>query len=294
MFFEGGLAAPQKDTAVVNVDDQRLYQSHREGQFQYHIPLKPGVYELRLYFAEFLYGHGGPAGGGEVSRMFRIDINGKTAIDALDVVAAAPGRGVAIRKVFLNTAPAQDGKLHIGFHMLRPDKAFVNAIEVVPGLEDRMLPIRMVAAPQPATDGEGNLWEPDSFVSGGRRELRSRTIEGAPAQSLFQSERFGHFSYNLCVVPGRKYRLNLWMAEQYFGFPGASVIGRREFGVYLPGITLLKGFDPMREAGGPGRAIRRSFSGLRPDAFGVIRLQFIPERNYAMVNALELLDEGPE
>ena len=50
----------------------------------------------------------------------------------------------------------------------------------------------------------------------------------------------------------------------------------------------------MREAGGPGRAVRRSFGGLRPDAYGAIRLQFVPVRNYALVNALELLDEGPE
>lgn len=148
-----------------------------------------------------------------MSRLFRITINGEAAIDPLDVVAAAPGRGVAMRRVFLNVAPAADGKLHLGFQMLRPDKAFVNAIEVVPGLKDRMLPIRMVAAPQPATDMEGNLWEPDSFVIGGRREARSRTIDGAPAPSLFQSERFGHFTYHLHVVPGRRYRLNLWMAE---------------------------------------------------------------------------------
>lgn len=293
-FFEGGLAAAQAEPAVTNVDDPRLYLFHREGQFQYHIPLKPGLYELRLYFAEFLYGQGGAAGGGEVSRLFRITINGEAAIDPLDVAAAAPGRGVAMRRVFLNVAPAADGKLHLGFQMLRPDKAFVNAIEVVPGLKDRMLPIRMVAAPQPATDMEGNLWEPDSFVIGGRREARSRTIDGAPAPSLFQSERFGHFTYHLHVVPGRRYRLNLWMAEQYFGFPGPAAKHRRSFDLYVAGKTLLKEFDPLREAGGPGRALRRSFSGLRPDGLGAIRVQFVPSVNYALVNALELLDEGPE
>lgn len=293
-FYEGGIAASQKDSPVTNVDDPRLFHYHREGQFRYDIPLEPGLYELRLYFAEFLYGQGGSAGGGEVSRLFRIVINGAVREQALDVVASAPGRGVAMRKVFLNVTPASDGKLHLGFEMLRPDKAFVNAIEVVPGLKDRMLPLRMVCAPQPATDGNGNVWEPDAFVIGGRREPRSRAIAGAPAEALFRSERFGHFTYHLHVVPGHTYRLNLWMAEQYFGYPGASAKGYRIFDLYMPGVTLLRAFDPLEEAGGPGRAVRRSFAGLRPDAYGAIRLHFLPVFNYAMINALELLDEGPE
>ena len=293
-FFEGGIAASQMDVPVTNVEDPKLFHYHREGQFQYHIPLAPGLYELRLYFAEFLYGSGSRAGGGEVSRVFRILANGRTIQDTLDVISIAPGLGVGMRKVYLNMTPAPDGKLHLDFQMLRPDKAFVNAIEIVPGIKDRMLPVRMVAGPKPFTDSDGNLWEPDSFVIGGRREPRSRTIEDAPAQGLFQSERFGHFTYHLHVVPGHTYRLNLWMSEQFFGLPGASGAKNRLFDLYVAGTTLLKSFDPMREARGPARAVRRSFSSLRPDAMGAIRLQFVPVLNYAVINALELIDEGPE
>lgn len=293
-YFDGGLAIFQPDPPVYNVDEPRLFQYHREGQFAYHIPLPPGLYELRLYFAEFHYGQGSSAGGGEVSRLFRITLNGKAAYEPFDVVAEAPGRAVGMRKVFINVSPAADGRLHIGFEPLRPDKPFVNAIEIVPGLKDRMLPIRMVASPRPALDEAGRLWEPDSFFIGGRREPRSRPIQGAPAESLFRSERFGHFVYHLHAVPGHRYRLNLWMAEQYFGYPGASLTGHRIFDVWANGSTLLRNFDPMREAGGPGRAIRKSFGGLRTDAYGAIRLSFVPVRNYAIVNALELIDEGPE
>ncbi len=293
-YFEGGLAVALRDFQAVNVDEPRLFRHHREGQFSYHIPLPPGLYELRLYFAEFLYGQGGGAGGGETSRLFRILINGRVAADPLDIVASAPGRGVGMRRVFLNVSPAGDGKLHLSFENLRPDKALVNAIEVVPGVKDRMLPLRMVAAARPARDAQGNLWEPDSFVLGGRRVERSRTIAGAPSESLFQSERFGHFTYHLHAVPGHRYRLNLWFAEQYFGFPGASPSLTRRFDLWANGETLLRSFDLMQEAGGPGRAIRKSFSGLRTDAYGAIRLHFVPVSNYAMVNALELIDEGPE
>ncbi len=293
-YFEGGLATANREVAAVNVDEPRLFRYQREGQFLYHIPLQPGLYELRLYFAEFLYGQGAPAAGGEASRMFRIRINGRIAQEPLDVVAAAPGFGVGMRKVFLNVSPGEDGKLHLSFENMRPDKAFVNAIEIVPGWKDRMLPLRMVAAGRPAVDAEGNLWEPDSYVIGGRRVERSRTITGDASETLFRSERFGHFVYHLHAVPGHRYRVNLWFAEQYFGFPGASQTGGRRFDLWANGQTLLRGFDPMGEAGGPGRAIRRSFAGLRPDAYGAIRLHFVPVRNYALVNALELLDEGPE
>lgn len=293
-YFEGGLAIPQQDSPVHNVDDPRLFHYHREGQFAYHIPLQPGLYELRLYFAEFHYGQGSSAGGGEVSRLFRIVLNGQVAYEPLDVVAEAPGRNVAMRKVFINVTPAADGKLHIGFESLRPDKPFVNAIEIVPGLKDRMLPIRMVASPRPALDEAGRLWEPDSFFIGGRREPRNRPVSGAPAESLFRSERFGHFVYHLHAVRGHRYRLNLWMAAQFFGFPGASLTRYRQFDVWANGSTLLRAFDPMQAAGGPGRAIRKSFSGLRTDAYGAIRLHFVPVHNYAVVNALELIDEGPE
>jgi hypothetical protein len=293
-YFEGGLAIYQPDPPVHNVHEPRLFQYHREGQFVYRIPLQPGLYELRLYFAEFHYGQGSSAGGGEVSRLFRIMLNGKVAYEPLDVVAEAPGRAVAMRKVFLNVTPAADGKLHIGFEPLRPDKPFVNAIEIVPGVKDRMLPIRMVAAAAPALDEAGRLWEPDSFFVGGRREPRSRSIQGAPAESLFRSERYGHFTYHLHAVRGHRYRLNLWMAEQYFGFPGVPPAAHRQFDVWANGATLLRNFDPMREAGGPGRAVRKSFGGLRTDAYGAIRLSFVPVRNYAMINALELIDEGPE
>lgn len=292
-YFEGGIATPQADVQVVNADEPRLFRHQREGQFHYHIPLKPGLYELRLYFAETLYGQGAPAGGGEVSRLFRVRINGQVAYEPLDVCAEAPGRSVAMRKVFLNVSPAQDGKLHLGFEVLRPDKPFVNAIEIVPGLKDRMLPVRMVAAPQPALEAGGVLWEPDSFVQGGRRVARARQISGAPAE-LFRSERFGHFQYHLHAVKGHRYRLTLWMAEQYFGYPESSATAYRLFDVWANGNTLLRSFHLLREAGGSGRAVRKTFSGLRTDAYGAIRLSFVPVRNYALINALELIDEGPE
>ena len=46
-------------------------------------------------------------------------------------------------------------------------------------------------------------------------------------------------------------------------------------------------------AGGPVKAAHKSFSHLLPDAQGNIRVLFAPTENYAAINALELIDEGP-
>lgn len=292
-YYEGGIAVAQDEPQVLNVQDPRLFQHHRLGEFRYRIPVRPGLYELRLYFAELSFGPGSLAGGGETSRLFSIYINGKLAYEPLDVIAEAPGRAVGMRKVFINVSPAADGRVEIAFKALRLDKPFVNAIELVPGLKDRMLPIRMVASSQPVENAGERIWEPDFFFTGGRLQPRSRTILGAPSQWLFRSERFGHFGYHLHAVKGHRYRLALWMSEQYFGFPGATPGGRRVFDLYANGSALLRNFDLMREAKGPGRALRKSFSGLRTDAYGAIRLQFVPVRNYPLVNAIELVDEGP-
>jgi hypothetical protein len=36
----------------------------------------------------------------------------------------------------------------------------------------------------------------------------------------------------------------------------------------------------------------REFSGVAPNAQGKLILQFVPRTNYAMVNAIEVIDEG--
>ena len=66
-FFQGGSAIHNGNQSIQGTRDQQLYQNRREGTFAYSIPLKPGVYELRLHFAEALYGEGNAAGGGETS-----------------------------------------------------------------------------------------------------------------------------------------------------------------------------------------------------------------------------------
>ncbi len=88
-YFQGGTVFESHDHPIYGTREPRIYQSRREGSFAYDIPLPPGDYELRLHFAETLYGEDNVAGGGESSRVFNVWINGQEALHEFDVIAEA-------------------------------------------------------------------------------------------------------------------------------------------------------------------------------------------------------------
>lgn len=56
--------------------------------------------------------------------------------------------------------------------------------------------------------------------------------------------------------------------------------------------ALLRNFDIFKEAGGEDRPIRKVFHSLQPNAQGKLVFSFVPVRNYACINAIEVVDEG--
>jgi hypothetical protein len=48
----------------------------------------------------------------------------------------------------------------------------------------------------------------------------------------------------------------------------------------------------MKEAGGEGRPIDRSFAAIRPNAQGKILLTFVPVAGMACVNGIEVVDDS--
>jgi hypothetical protein len=70
-------------------------------------------------------------------------------------------------------------------------------------------------------------------------------------------------------------------------------LGSREFDVFCNGIALLRDFDIYKEAGG-GHVLLKTFHGLKPNAQGKFVLSFVPVRNYATVDAIEVADESRE
>jgi Malectin domain len=167
-FFHGGtIAGTAPNHPIWGTRDARIYQSWRQGAFTYDLPAKPGSYELRLYFAETYYGDGNAAGfGGENTRFFDISVNGVVVKRHLSI-AGDGGVNVAVVKVFQNVSPASDGFVHIGFAKAT-NEPFVNAIELSPGIPNKLTPIRLIAQPPGYTDSKGQVWASDRLAVGGQ------------------------------------------------------------------------------------------------------------------------------
>jgi hypothetical protein len=120
-----------------------------------------------------------------------------------------------------------------------------------------------------------------------------KPVLGTPDPQIYKGERFGNFTYAIPVADGR-YRVTLAFAETWFGAskPAGGGAGMRAFDVYSNGSALLRNFDIFKEAGGADRAVNKTFAGLQPNAQGKLVFSFVPIRNYACVNAIEVVDEA--
>jgi hypothetical protein len=288
-FFTGGAAVASPGQAVQRTPDPVLYQARREGEFRYDIPLKPGVYELRLYFAETVYGAGKTRAGGESSRLFTVSVNGRAELAGFDIVSDAGGSDIADLKIFKDISPAGDGALHLQFQG-EHSAALLNAIEILPAAEGRSWPIRVVAQEGLYGDTQGRVWCGDRFFQGGQPVMRTVHVRGAADPGIYRGERYGNFTYTIPVASGR-HTIRLHFAETYFGptKPGGGGVGSRVFDVYCNGVALLRAFDIYKAAGAADVSVDREFPGVEPNAQGKFVLSFVPVRNYACVNAIEVL-----
>ena len=292
-YFSGGRPGNCPHEFVWRTNDPMLFQNVRTGEFSYDIPLRPGSYELHLFFLETIYGPGMSTGGGENSRTFLIKMNGQTLMDNFDVVADANGPNVADERVFRDVHPDTDGQLHLEFISER-GQPIISAIEVLPGMSNRQLPIRFVTQRNSFTDHLGRLWNPDSFYSGGQMSIHKAEVSGTPDPDLYAGERYGNFSYAIPTDSRDSYTVTLHFAETYWGgsqAPAGSGVGNRVFNVNCNGVRLLENFDVYKQVGGM-RALTKTFHGLKPNAQGKLVLSFDPVVNYASVFGIEVEDEG--
>ncbi len=279
-YFTGGTSFQRASHQILRSSDPSIFQSGREGQFAYEIPLKPGIYELRLWFAET----------GVVSEALRgvnVAING-IPLSTLDVASDAGGIDTATVKIFKDISPAKDGILHLTF---QGDPGFVNALEILPGVKGKMRPVRLTTANTAFHDHLGNIWLPDQGFAGGRKSSRTANIEGTEDQALYLTQRYGHFTYSIPVAESGRYTVILHFAETWFGKTVGGV-GSRVFDVYCNGTTLLKNFDILRDGGGTGdRPVVKVFRNLEPSPQGKLDLTFVPVANYALLCALEVIQD---
>jgi Malectin domain len=283
--FDGGAVFSRPEHTIFGTREQKFFRCGREGNFRYDIPLKPGVYELRLYFAETVFGETGVGGfGGESSRCFDVLVNGRTLIHGLDVVAEA-GSSVANIKVLKDISPAPDGMLHLSFLPLSY-LPFLNAIEITPGVPGKLQRIRMVAQAHGYIDKTGNYWEPDHrHGTGGQLVRPGNEATDVPDAGIYSGGRFGNLTYTIPVPPGR-YGLRLHLSERW------PTTGKgRHFDILCNGVALERKFSALKRAGSLTRGLVQTFERIEPNHQGKLVLSLVPNPDFAFINALEVIDQ---
>jgi len=295
-FFTGGTAVKSTIQHIGHTLDPGFYRTSRQGQFRYDIPLRKGIYELRLHFAETVYGPESSGAGGEGSRIMTIRANGVSLLTGFDVVADAGASSTADVKVFTGITPAADGKLHLEFSADNGQQATLSAIEILPGFSGHIRPVRVLARQTPYYSNDSHWWSPDDYFEGGQMAAYTAPVNGTDDPELYETERWGNFSYAIPVTPG-KYTLSLYFAARYGGWdePASDGLNGKPtvahvFNVFCNGRALLSGFDLAKEARGSDVVIRR-FADLEPNAQGKLELNFVPVQGYATVTGIEVLPE---
>ena len=305
-YYEGGVSRPGPADFFPPIPDAGLFRTVREGvsadtdgsdpqrAFRYDIPVPPGVYELRLYFADPLLRSAGQTfEDGQNRRHFAVNLNGRPLLSYFDAIADAVPAAVDVR-TFKDVAPAADGRLHLEFIGIL-QRPFVSALELSRGTPGKLKPIRLCARQSGFVDGDGVRWSADSFFVGGRSKPYPNPDVGPKLPPFYTDERYGNFAYAIPVPPG-SYAVTLHFAESFFGSADSSLgchgAGCRVFDVTCNGVALLRDLDIFQSAGGVFRPLARTFHGLKPNAQGKLLLSFASKVDYAEVRAIEVIDEA--
>jgi len=249
--------------------DQALYQSGRCGKdFTYPIPAAPGLYAVRLKFAESEYEW-------SFIRPFNLEINGRSVLHNFDVCWIARGPQKAYERVFRYIVPNADGYIVLHFSAgFEPvpgsvPKAIVQAIEVLP---EQKPELRLnVGSDMPFIDWDGSVWDADAYFEDGQVIRSDMPVDQASPtlydQALYQTARTGKtLRYSIPVSPGI-YTIHLKFAELWNKDPG-----QRPMDIEINGNPFWKDWDPAAAAGKPGMAIDLRVENVTPDKDGYIIL----------------------
>jgi len=136
----------------------------------------------------------------------------------------------------------------------------------------------------------GGFWA-DQFFTGGATYANSATIDmsqiasNPPPAAIFNTERYGAMTYTIPYRSGAQ-TVTLYFAETYVSGPG-----QRLFGVTINGKTVLSNFDIYAGAGGPNRAIARTFT-TTANSSGQVAIQFISGTQNPKVNGITVTGSG--
>ena len=129
------------------------------------------------------------------------------------------------------------------------------------------------------TNSLGQTWIADNYFSGGKTYSTNAAIAGTSDDKLYQSERFGNFSYKIPVANGN-YEVDLEFAEIYWDAPN-----QRIFDVAAEGKLVLDDLDIWSEVG-KNAALTKQLSIEVTD--GMLNLDFLTVVDQAKVSAIRV------
>ncbi len=274
MHFVGGQTY-KTNSPIQGTADSPLYQSERFGNFYYSIPLSDGNYQVTLKLAEIY----DPSPG---TRVFGVKIGGQEVVTHLDLF-----KQVGRLQAYDVTVPVTvtDGALEIDFEGT-VGNAKVSAIVVTrnsssaPVAPTSPQVVWAVNCGGPGTvDKAGIVYQADSRFTGGGSYATSQPIDRTEDDLLYQSERFGNFSYNIPLANGT-YKVILKFAEIYYSGPG-----QRIFTVKMDGRERVRNLDIAAQVGRyKAYDIQISAQVTR----GLLNIEFVTVKNNAKVSAIRI------
>jgi len=133
------------------------------------------------------------------------------------------------------------------------------------------------------TDGQGIVYRGNTQFSTGYPYTTTKPIAGTTDDRLYQSERYGDFSYAIPVANG-DYLVTLKFAEIYWTQPG-----QRVFNVLMEGVKLISNLDLVAKVG-PNTAYDVTIPVQVTD--GQLNIKFKSVVDYGQVNAIMVQAKG--
>ena len=126
-------------------------------------------------------------------------------------------------------------------------------------------------------DKAGVTYQADQYYNGGRAYSSSAGIAGTEDAPLYQTERYGNFSYSI-PLPNGNYTVKLKFAEIYW-----SSAGRRIFDVIIGGTKVIRSLDIFARVGK-----NRVYDVSVPATVtgGILKINFVTIKDNAKISAI--------
>lgn len=287
-YFTGGKpisTSASIDVPSYMVSDESLYKFGRQGKdFTYTIPVKPGLYTVRLKFAEQKYQW-------FFQRPFNLSINGRKFMRNSDICHSARSWRRAHDRVFRCIIPDGEGNivLHFtgGFDPLqKSNEAIIQAIEILPDVKPV---IRVdVGSQTQYIDWNSCIWDADSNIQDTQIITSQNPVSQATPtlhdQRLYQTARTGkEMTYTFTVKPGL-YTVQLKFAELWLTEPGL-----RPMNIEVNNRLVWKDWDPAAAANQINMAANIRVDDVAPDIDGHITIRVSSTgQNDAILQGIEI------